>query len=194
MSSPRSTFCALLVLAFAALGTADAPAAYVHKDKCNLDGHRTVALTKQVRVFADHDIYSACLRATGKKTELFEADGIYTDGVVRLVAGRHVAYEFSEIPACKADCPPGVHATDITSVTDARTGKTRELHNGPIATLILRPSGSVAWLTGGPPDAELNLWTATRRARDSGDISDVHVEGDRLVWTQAGTRLSTSFD
>jgi hypothetical protein len=194
MSSARSALCVLLILAAAALGAADAPAAYVHRDKCNLDGPRTVALTKQVRVFADHDVYYACLRATGKKTELFASDGIYTDGVVRRAAGRHVAYEVSEIPACKADCPPDVHATAITSVIDAKTGRVRDLHNGPIATLILRPSGSVAWLTGSPPDAELNLWTATRRTLDSGDISDVHVEGVRLVWTKAGTRLSTSFD
>jgi hypothetical protein len=137
----RSVLCSVLLLA---VGASSAVAA---RDRCNLPGRRTVALTPQIRVFQAEDdgYYHGCLRRTGKQTVLWEQDDIYISGVVRAVAGRFVAYEVGESPGCKADCPPDVHGTDITSVTDLRSGRTRDLRDGPVWALRLRASGAVAW-------------------------------------------------
>jgi hypothetical protein len=182
-----------LVLVLAA--TADAHSATRQRDKCNREQRRTVALTAQIRVYERFDAYHACVRATGKATMLFESDGIYNSGVVRAVAGRFVAYEASHVPECKADCPPGVTGSDVTEVADARNGVSRVLRDGSVGTLLLRDSGSVAWLSGTRPDADLTIWRLGRKRVlvDSGDISGVRLAGGTLAWSNAGERHAMAF-
>jgi hypothetical protein len=187
-------FCAAALAACLVFAVSSADASYVHHDKCHATKDRTVALTKLIRVnVEDYGIYYSCIRRTGKRTSLFESDDLYTNGIVLKAAGVFVATEVSYSPECKADCPPDVHGSDIVSVTDARTGKARTLHDGPVGALFLRPSGAVAWLVGAAPDAELDIWTSARRTLDTGDVTDVHVEGGKLVWTNAGTRHTVAF-
>jgi hypothetical protein len=180
----RSTLAPALLLALALPAV---PAAA--RDRCHADGIRTVALTAQIRVFQDaHDgYYYGCLRRTGKRTELWDQDDIYVTGAIRAVRGRFVAYTWNAIPACKADCPPEVRTTNITAVTDLRTGRTRDLHDGSVYALILRPRGSVAWVAEAAPDSELSVWPLGGPAAllDQGDIHAVQARAGTLTWTNS---------
>lgn len=188
---PRSALCALLVLATAVAAPAGAAAA--PRDRCHSAGVRTVALTDQVRVYADRDsgYYYSCVRSSGRRTLLWEQDDLYVSGVVRAVAGRFVAYTVGTSPGCKADCPPDVHGTLITSVTDAVTGRTRNLRDGLVWSVKLARSGTVAWAA----DDTLSLWpTGTRiEILGSGHLTDVRVSGGRLRWSDDTGRHSTAF-
>lgn len=183
------------VLGLVLVGASGADAAARQRDRCNRAERRTVALTPLLRVYDADGFYSACLRATGQATELFENDGIYSSGVVRAVAGRFVAYEASHTPECKADCPPGVSGSTLTEVVDARTGRTRTLHEGYVGALLLRRSGSVAWVSGTRPQADLSLWrlTGARTVLDSGDITGVRAADGRLIWRNAGEHNAVAF-
>lgn len=189
---PRSTLLALLVLA----GVLAAPAAGSGarpRDRCNRPDLRTVALTPQMRVVADRGdgFYYACLRSTGRRTLLWEQDDLYTTGVTRAVAGRFVAYSVGTSPACKADCPPGVHGSVSTAVTDARTRRTRQLSDASVWSVRLAPSGTVAWATGGT----LTLWPlgGKREVLSSTNVRDIVVSGGRLRWSDDAGSHDTPF-
>jgi len=189
----RATGILLAVLALAA----PAGAASRHAEPCPASVYgRTVAIDRQVRVLVDDaGIYRTCLRATGRITRLFEEDGQYSEGFVRRIAGPFVAWELGHSPECKNMCPEGVTGSYISRVTDARTGKVRRIAEGRPASLLLRPSGNVAWVIGGAPDARLWTWAAagTRRLADSGAITDVAIAGDKLTWRNGDTPRSTAF-
>jgi hypothetical protein len=188
----RSVLCAALLVLVAA-----APAAARPRDRCNLPGYRTVALTAQIRVFQSDDdgFYYGCLRRTGRQTELWEQDDLYISGEVRAVAGRFVAYHVWETPACKADCPPDVHGTSITSVTDVRTGRTRDLHDGPVYGLWLRPTGTVAWVAEPRPESVLSAWAVGGAAQllDEGDVHAVRARGGTLTWANSDGAHTAAF-
>ncbi|MFL5844419.1 MAG: hypothetical protein ACJ762_06970 [Solirubrobacteraceae bacterium] len=180
---------AILPLAALVLLAAGAGGAQARRDHCNGPGARTVALTDQARVIQDDadGYYYGCDRRTGRRTELWEQDDIYTEGSVRAVAGRFVAYRVASVPACKADCPPGVTGSFVTSVTDVRTGRTRDLHDGTVYALLLRASGTVAWVAEPAPGSTLSVWALGGPASllDEGDIHAVRARGGTLTWTNA---------
>lgn len=182
----RSALCALVLLA---LCVPAAQGAYQPRDRCNLPGVRTVAITAQMRVFQDRDLgyYYGCERRTGKRTLLWEQDDLYVSGALRAVAGRFVAYSVATTPACKADCPPEVRSTSVTAVTDVRTRGRRELSADHVYTLLLRPSGAVAWVSGARPGSLLSLWPLGGPATllDEGDIHAVRAEKSLLMWANS---------
>ena len=189
MGSLRSVLVSLTVLAVAGAAATPAQAA---RDRCKKGKARNVKVTKKLRITATAGGSTrVCLRRSGRTTLLFRGDDLYTSGRIRRTAGRFVAYETTHIPECKADCPPDVNTSQVTTVIDAKSRERRSLHDGPLTTLILRPSGSVAWVFGQAPDVDLNTWTAELRHRATGDISDVHREGRELVWMQSGLRRTT---
>lgn len=188
----RVVVLAAMLVVLAACGSAQA-----RRDRCHAAGARTVALTAQARVFQDEGdgYYYGCDRRTGKRTELWEQDDLYISGGIRSIAGRFVAYAVSEIPGCKADCPPGVDGSYVTSVTDVRTGRTRDLHDGSVYTLILRPSGLVAWVAEPAPGAMLSTWALGGPATllDEGDIHAVRAAKGTLSWTNSDGEHSAPF-
>lgn len=183
----RAAFCALVLLALTA---ATAQGIHRRQDRCNLAGARTVALTPETRVFqsTDDGYYYGCRRRTGTRALLWEQDDLYVDGTVRAAAGHFVAHSVSIIPACKADCPPGVRSTHTTAVTDVRTGRTRELHDGPVPRLLLRRSGTVVWTAEPRPAAQLSVWGSGGVATllDSGDIHTVRAANGTMTWSNSG--------
>lgn len=167
------------------------------RDRCQTPGRQTVRVTGTLRLFTKGgDATYACVRASGRVTRLFEADGIYRTGAILDAAGRRVAYSLSAVPECKADCPLGVGATFATVVIDAVTRRRRTLTREPVAGLVLATSGTVAWLTGSATAAELHLADrAGRRLLDSGEIParSLKASGGRLAWTNAGRPRSAAF-
>lgn len=190
----RPALCALALLALCAPA---APGAYRHRDRCNLPNLRTVALTTQLRVFQDggDGYYYGCDRRTGKRTLLWEQDDLYVAGEVRTVAGRFVAYRWSASPGCKADCPPEVRGTNTTAVTDVRTGRTRDLAAEHVYKLLLRPSGTVAWVTEPRPQSLLSMWElgGPSTLLDEGDVHAVRAQKSLLTWTNSDGPHSVSF-
>jgi hypothetical protein len=189
---PRSTLLALLVLA-GAVAAPTAGAGAPPRDRCHRPDVRTVALTGQLRVVADDDtgFYYACLRSTGRRTLLWEQDDLYSTGVTRAVAGRFAAYTVGTSPACKADCPPDVHGSVSTAVTDARTRRTRQLSDASVWSVRLAPSGTVAWASG----STLMLWPlgARREVLSTRNVHDIEVSGGRLRWSDDDGSHSTPF-
>jgi hypothetical protein len=189
----RSALCALALLTVCA----PASGAYRHRDRCNLPDVRTVALTAQLRVFQDGGFgyYYGCERRTGRRTLLWEQDDLYVAGEVMAVAGPFVAYRFSTTPGCKADCPPDVHGSSLTAVTDVRTGRRRELTGEHVYRLLLRPSGTVAWVSGVRPDSLLSMWApgGPSELLDEGDIHAVRREKSLLTWANGDGPHSVPF-
>jgi hypothetical protein len=141
-----------------------------------------------VRVRGGDAVY-ACSRTSGRLTPLYPEDDLYATGTVRAVSGRHVAYDSTEIPACKADCPPGVVTTATTAVVDALTGVRRVLVAATADVVRLTPSGAVAYLVGAPPHATLSAWDADgRRTLDHGAVAaaSVVLTGTELRWSTGG--------
>jgi hypothetical protein len=195
MRTPRS-IPLVLAAALSATAATGASAATRH-DRCVHRDTSTVALTKVQRVYVDETgSYFACVRKTGRSTELFTADNLYTSGTIRAVNGYFVAYEWSEVPACKADCPPGVDGTDDTMVTDARTGKARTLGDGSVRGIQLLASGTVGFVVySASVGAELAVWPATgaRRLLDTGRITAVRSTAGRIHWKNGSEAKSAAF-
>jgi hypothetical protein len=190
----RSALAALLLVALTA---SSAEGASRQRDRCHLPGVRTVALTKQLRVFQsdENGYYYGCHRRTGRQTELWEQDDLYTTGAVRRVAGRFVLYSSFTSPGCKADCPPEARSTHITAVTDVRSGRTRDLHDGVVYAAFLRASGTVAWIAEARPESQLSMWTLGGPATllDTGDIQALRAANGTLRWANSDGPHAVSF-
>lgn len=188
---------ALCALALLALGAPAAQGDYRHRDRCNVPNVRTVALTPQLRVLQDDGdgYYYGCERRTGRRTLLWEQDDLYVAGAVRAVAGPFVAYRYSTSPACKADCPPEVRGTNTTAVTDVRTGRLRDLADEPVYKLLLRPSGTVAWVTGARPQSLLSMWElgGPSTLLDEGDVRALRARKSLLTWTNSDGPHAVAF-
>ncbi len=179
------------VLLGAAAATALAAGTAQARNHCARSGTQTLRSTPLLRVYVDPDLAAAyvCLRASGRRTLLYDDDGLYSSGAVAAVAGRFVAYAFDEIPACKDTCPPGVTGASGTAVANAATGRVRQLEAYVVAKVVLAASGAVAWLS--PPSPgfgirRLWIWTAAgRRLLDQGQIAPASLlrSGGRLRWT-----------
>ena len=156
-----------------------------------------VSTNSQARIFSRGDSVYVCLRSNGRVTRLFETDDQYKGGAVQAFAGRFAAYDFTEFPACKEACPPGVETFSETTVVDARTGRRTRLFNGNAAKVVLTRSGAAAWLQGTAKAFELHARDAQPdRVLDSGDIAtrSIKASGGTLRWTNAGVAKSAAFD
>ncbi len=188
MTPARLAAVLLGAAATAALAAGSAQA----RDRCALAGTQTLRSTPLVRVYDDSDRTGAfvCLRASGRRTALYDDDGLYSTGAVAAVAGHFVAFAFNEVPACKDLCPPGVTGASGTAVANAATGRVRSLEAFVVAKVVLAASGAVAWLS--PPSPgfgirTLSIWDAAGRRRlDQGQIAPASLRrsGGRLRWTK----------
>lgn len=180
---------AILFGTLSALALAAGPAGA--RNRCAAAGSETLLSTPLLRVYSDADQAAdvVCLRATGRRTPLFDDDGLLSSGEIAAVAGRYVAYVFSESPACKAACPPDVTGTSGSAVANAATGRIRQLEPFVVARIVLAASGAVAWLSPPAPgfgSRTLSIWDAKGRRRlDQGAIAPASLRrsGGRLRWT-----------
>lgn len=178
-----------------ALALAAVPAtAAARPDACTGKGRRTLRINRVTRVFEREGRVFACWRASGRRTFLFLADDIYESGRVDYVSQRYVAYERDVVPACKADCPPGVGDSYQATIVDVRTGRRTVLTRTPVQVLVVTAGGAAAWLTGDPPFATLRARDASgRRVLGTGDIwaGSVKLSGRTLRWVEAGAGRTT---
>lgn len=177
----------MVLVTLAALG----PAAQAQARGCTTPhGARLVRANADVRVWLDaQDQGVACLRATGRRTRLYEDDGLYRSGRIRRVAGRFVAYSTYYTPECKNMCPPGVVAEFRTVLFDARSRRRTRLSSEGVAKVVLSRAGTAAWLTGAGASAVLHLREdGAARVLDRGDIPvrSLALSGGVLRWTRDG--------
>jgi hypothetical protein len=168
-----------------------------HPSRCYPRGSTTIAKTRSIRVFTTRatGAYVACWRAQGARRTMDSPDGVYSNiGLVR-IAGRFVAWTFSEVPACKADCPPGVTGSSTVNVMDVRSG-TALGFDGTAQKLYLSTRGAIAWLEPTGPssfDVRILLDASGPRVLDSGAIepASFKFDGTTLSWVNQGAPHSS---
>jgi hypothetical protein len=178
---------ALLVVALPPVLAGDAKAKRV---TCTPRGSTTVQKTKRIRVYttSSSDAYVACVRPHGPRRVMDEPDGVYSNVGEVAVAGDFVAWTYSEVPACKADCPPNVNATSRVSIMKPRTGQRHDFDAVP-DKLWLAANGHVAWLQRSSDGYEVH---ASERGapgivnHGAIDPASFAFDGTTLTWTNAG--------
>jgi hypothetical protein len=192
MRKPAAAILALLLVA--AL-----PAAAPAKSKrgpCNPRGSTTIAKTKTIRVYTTRSTgaYVACALRDGKRRTMDQPDDVYSNVGAVAIGGRFVAWTFSEIPACKADCPPGVTGSSTVNVMDIRSGREQNV-SGTATKLVVSKRGNVAWLqpTGTSTFEVHILDPGGARVLDSGPIDpeSFSFDGTTVSWVTQGTPHSS---
>jgi hypothetical protein len=188
---------ASVVGAVVAFGISSAPAAAAaaSTSACSTAHRSVIKSSPELLIFSPpgSDNGYVCVRDTGKVRRLWVGDGIYTVGYVHSVRGQFVAYNLEVTPACKADCPEGVVRSYRTAVMDATTGKRRILGTNVPFHVVLRATGTVAYLTQDSEPYELYVWdSAGRRLIDSGAIlgRSVGLTDTAVRWTNGTLRRS----
>jgi hypothetical protein len=189
-----------LAAAFAAvILVAVLPAAAPAKSKrapCNPRGSKTVAKTSAIRVYTTRatGAYVACALRGGQRRTMDEPDGVYSNVGVVAVAGRFVAWTFSHVPECKADCPPGVTGSSNVNVMDVRSGRAQSA-DGTATKLYVSTRGNIAWLQPtGPTTFEVHILdSGGPRVLDSGaiDPASFTFDGTTVSWVNQGVPHSS---
>ena len=199
----------VLALATVALVAPASGSAAKHRKPCQRPGTHTLAHNSLARVFertggpqAGYDTrLFGCLRATGKRVALSDAsedvDTAQSYGHVRL-ARRFVAWSFEYTDnTCKAACPPGYEPTTYAvDVRDLKRAKTRHASTSARVTAVLvSRRGALVW---SQDDAKLYALYGSKKPRllDSGDYDEgsLALHGDKLTWTHAGAKRSTTLE
>jgi hypothetical protein len=127
MLTPRriSTLIAVLTCLLAAAVATPAGAATHRHDPCIRKHTIQLAANAHVRVWMrdDSGLVYACSRTRGTVRFLYEDDYEYDGGSIVALKGRVVIYETYDLPACKADCPPGVTGSEGKFSLDVITGE-----------------------------------------------------------------------
>jgi hypothetical protein len=159
------------------------------RHRCFPHGSTTILVTHQARAYVIGDGLRACLFSTGRSLTLDTFDGELTVATARALAGRFVAWDFTQIPGCKAACPPGVTTTHSLNVMDLRTGRSRSVETTD-RRVKLTTRGVLVWLTSrGPSGVSLMVLGARgQRTLDSGDIDNTFLKvfGSLVLWKKAG--------
>jgi hypothetical protein len=181
-----------IALAAAAVLVAAAPAAEAKRaPRCPPHGAPVVQKSARAVVFIRESTgaYVACLRPRGVRRRLATPDDIYSSVDAVALAGRFAAYVFSEIPACKADCPPDVTGSGSVEVVDLRTGRRFGASALGVRAFVLTRSGTVAYLVA---DGLHALNADGDVVLDAGDVApqSVRIVGSSIVWTSGGVPQS----
>src|SRR4051812_2790165 len=116
--------------------------------RCPPKGAPIVQRTARAVVFIRESTgaYVGCLRPRGKRHVLDTPDDIYSTVDAVALAGPFAAYVFSELPACKADCPPDVTSTGYVEILNLRTGRHANTSAIGVQAFVLTRTGTAAYL------------------------------------------------
>ncbi len=188
---------ALALLAVTSLGV-DAEARHASRLKCLTSG-TTIDASNQVRLFqvgedGDHELYACRLRGRRVRPLGYFVEARQGPDQATL-AGRLVAFDYL---TCSRD--QLVSCSGTVSVFDV--GKRRErlarTVPGRVKSLVLTPSGVVAWIRTAPDSTAVSvlLKDGEHILATGNDIdpSSLARAGSRLYWLQAGTPRSVTFN
>jgi len=188
-ATARRLVCILLLVTAAPVAAHADGFVAPEKDRCVKKGRTAVAVNKQVRVYSTdgETQYFGCSRATGRSARLWAQDGVYRFGNLVRLTDRFVVFSVDSVPACKADCPPGVTASSFTALVDVPAKKFERLAETSLERVLLTRKGSAAWLTGRDQAVDLHVRTrSTPGVKDSGAITALSLKGTTLTYRKDG--------